>query len=77
LGLQDFLKEKVYMTITAFREVTKGAAECNFEQFKTVMVMLSKDTAITEKEIGEFWSKYNMNGVFYYAEQLLQIYGAQ
>jgi hypothetical protein len=68
LGLQDFLKEKVYMTITAFREVTKGAAGCNFEQFKTVMVKLSKDTSISEKEIAEFWSKYNMNGVFYYAE---------
>lgn len=75
-ALHDFLQDKVYFVVNKFREVTRGAPAATFEQFRAVFGELLNGIANQEQELGSFWSKHNQGGVFYYAEELMNTFGA-
>jgi hypothetical protein len=37
-SLREYLRDKVYLVIGKFRELCKGEAHANFEQFRRVMI---------------------------------------
>lgn len=73
--LQDFLKDQVYNAIAKFREHTKTENFATWEQFRAAMTEFTRGSSVSEQEIGQFWSSFNLDGKFYFSEQLLKLYG--
>ena len=61
--------------ISIFRDLAKGEASVDFETYKIAMLQMTQGKGISESEIAQFWSAYNLNGRFHFEEQLHQMFG--